>query len=759
MRIMRVAACGLLFLFASLAGAQSSTPKGLNKPAYGSPRWDRVMNENWDKVDELLDTKVGTTGDETIEGKKTFSSSPAVPTPSADTDVANKSYVDNKQPNLTAPGPIGSTTPSTGSFTTLTASASITSPQHCIGTDCLTAWPSGSLPSGVASDGDQGLTIANKLSAGSLGSFPSFLEVDKRALRQVADSTALGTGTGNSNLTLGQRYNLATYTETGSNKSTTSATVNSSDTIVWNGITLFRVTGANFYASMYTNLGGTGVSLTTGTQYLFSAYILNNYPIEQLLVVGTLLSDGNNNYNRRFVDKNVRRIWFTCVALSSSTVDCGTLTPTTALGSGPNTGEIWIMQGSTNGASVLMEYASLTPTLDVYIGGMQIEPIYTEKQGIAAIGDSKTQFSCGTTDLNSCDSWTIWAAGLLNVPIFNRAIGGQKCSDMDARWSTDMTPLAVRAKYALVTCGVNDIATGRALSDIQASINSMATKATADGYLFVIATAGPTSSIGANSTYEATRQSLNQWIKQNFPRVLDYAALTEDPYDPTSIRRVNGWFPPDGVHEMWRARRAFGEYVALSYVGNPYGYPQIWDFQRPKPYQPVPVTTATLSGTVNARVLQVNGADVLASFYKTDQGTPQLIKTGSSGANVAGFVSVAAVDNYTGSAVFYRWTGSAYTWAVERIYEDGANTLHIQSCANVTGDSNGPPNTTPASCTDRLSIESSGKTTAAYLNASSGFQANGTAGYTGTVNTKKNDGTTNCALTVVTGIITASTCN
>jgi hypothetical protein len=44
----------------------------------------------------LQDTKVSTTGNQTITGVKTFSSSPVVPTPGSNTDAVNKSYVDGK---------------------------------------------------------------------------------------------------------------------------------------------------------------------------------------------------------------------------------------------------------------------------------------------------------------------------------------------------------------------------------------------------------------------------------------------------------------------------------------------------------------------------------------------------------------------------------------------------------------------------------------------------------------------------------------
>ncbi len=67
-------------------------------------------------------TYVSLASTQTIGGIKTFSSSPAVPTPQNPTDAANKAYVDaNSTGNLAAPPPIGNTTPNTGAFTSLTA--------------------------------------------------------------------------------------------------------------------------------------------------------------------------------------------------------------------------------------------------------------------------------------------------------------------------------------------------------------------------------------------------------------------------------------------------------------------------------------------------------------------------------------------------------------------------------------------------------------------------------------------------------------
>ncbi|MGA3053388.1 MAG: right-handed parallel beta-helix repeat-containing protein [Candidatus Korobacteraceae bacterium] len=69
-------------------------------------------------------TYVSLASTQTITGVKTFSNSPAVPTPQNPTDAANKAYVDSTGGgggNLASPPPIGNVTPNTGNFTTLTA--------------------------------------------------------------------------------------------------------------------------------------------------------------------------------------------------------------------------------------------------------------------------------------------------------------------------------------------------------------------------------------------------------------------------------------------------------------------------------------------------------------------------------------------------------------------------------------------------------------------------------------------------------------
>lgn len=55
-----------------------------------------------DGLQEALDSKVELTGNQTIAGTKTFSTSPVVPEPTADNHVATKSYVDGMQDDTAA---------------------------------------------------------------------------------------------------------------------------------------------------------------------------------------------------------------------------------------------------------------------------------------------------------------------------------------------------------------------------------------------------------------------------------------------------------------------------------------------------------------------------------------------------------------------------------------------------------------------------------------------------------------------------------
>ena len=84
---------------------------------------------------------LGISGDQVVAGVKSFSNSPAVPTPQNPNDAANKAYVDaaggGGSPDLSSPPPIGDVTPNSATFTTLTVQSTngIPNPAHFPETD------------------------------------------------------------------------------------------------------------------------------------------------------------------------------------------------------------------------------------------------------------------------------------------------------------------------------------------------------------------------------------------------------------------------------------------------------------------------------------------------------------------------------------------------------------------------------------------------------------------------------------------------
>ena len=196
---------------------------------------------------------------------------------------------------------------------------------------------------------------------------------------------------------------------------------------------------------------------------------------------------------------------------------------------------------------------------DFYIGGMKIQPLPDGyKDGIALIGDSTMAGSSAGFDATNAREFSTFLAGYLNCNVFNRAIGGNKTSDMDNRWESDISPLAINSRYVIIQGGINDIANGGGLADIQGHINSMVGKAHADGLLPILLTASPTASIGENPDYEATRQQLNAWILANF-QAIDIAATLADPANPQFL---NPAWAGDGVHYSIEGKKAAAQVAA-----------------------------------------------------------------------------------------------------------------------------------------------------------------------------------------------------
>ncbi len=201
------------------------------------------------------------------------------------------------------------------------------------------------------------------------------------------------------------------------------------------------------------------------------------------------------------------------------------------------------------------------------------------KDGIAIIGDSTMQGSAGSTDIQASTQMSRWLESLLNVTCFNRGIGGNKTADMQARWATDISPLAVRSKYVIVQGGVNDFANSVPLATVQSQFDDMiSTKAVADGLIPVACTCTPSISIVDVPADEANRLAFNAWVRSTYPRVIDLAHAV----DPTDSGAWPAALTVDGTHPSAAGIRLMGFAAAQA---------PFWSFTRPTPYQKVTAAT------------------------------------------------------------------------------------------------------------------------------------------------------------------------
>lgn len=424
-------------------------------------------------------------------------------------------------------------------------------------------------------------------------------------LRRYVDAYTAGTTDAvNSarNFAVGNRLNLWRYTEDLSyaGYSAGSAAKDAATNVTINGIVLGKFSGSSFYSSLTALVNGLGLTpFTVGKRYMVSCYVVSLRDTDQFVWMRPLSTGGSYGQGPKLIPSNqLRRIWCIGQATTSAYLDLNT-DPTVALGSGTSLNPHFIFAAVPGGDN----------TLDIRIGGFQIEQISdTAKDGIACIGDSTMQGAASTFDSVSSREWPGWLAALLNAPTYNRGVAGNTTAQMVARWATDMTPLAVNAKYAIIQGGVNDIPNGATAATIQANLTTMAGYATADGMQPIVCTITPSVGISGYSGGEATRLAVNAWIRQNFARVIDLAAIVEDPYNRAQLRRQTNW-EGDGTHFGSEAKRAIGSYAAsLSF----------WDLPRPSPYQPIAAATYTA-----------------AQFYLWDSATNTL-KAVSLGANDSG---------------------------------------------------------------------------------------------------------------------------
>jgi lysophospholipase L1-like esterase len=378
----------------------------------------------------------------------------------------------------------------------------------------------------------------------------------------------------------GQMRNQMQYTEDLSNsRYGATFTKTPADTIVRNGVTLSRVSASNFYHSISTNWGGNGMApFVAGKRYLMSYYALGANSGENMFWMRDAGSSGHGHGKRLVQPNTLTRVW-TLIQAASTTAAYAIDDPTLGFTS-TTSGFNWAFMGNTDGGAMSM-----------YVGGFQIEQAGdTDLDGIAGIGDSTMQGSSNSNDNSASREWMGYLEALLNARTFNRGIAGNKLTDMDARWATDITPLKPSCKYVIIQGGINDIGNGATLATVQGAVNSMTTKAKADGFIPVYLTCTPTQVMAANAGYEAIRVQFNDWLKSTFGNVIDIASVVADPYDAKFLRRTPGgsagWYG-DGTHYTQKAKRAIAEFVA-AWSG--------WDLPTPTPYQKIVATTYTPVG-------------------------------------------------------------------------------------------------------------------------------------------------------------------
>lgn len=368
---------------------------------------------------------------------------------------------------------------------------------------------------------------------------------------------------------LSVRRNVWQFTEdVASNRYIAQSGSKGTDTLVRNGVTLTRMTWANFYASLRSQVAGVGATpFVTGGRYLLSYFIYNPNAAEVFFWPRPLAFSTSYGHGGRLMTGRLRRVWYLAQANSTSKLDF-LPDPTVDLGSGSDQDAWWIQTGNAT-------------AVDFYLGGFQIERVTpdTYDDGVALIGDSTMQGGSGSLDYPTSFEVSRWIEALLNVKVFNRGVAGQRTDQMDARWATDITPLARLCNYAIIQGGVNDFTQGIALGTVQANVESMEAKAVVDGLLPVFMTCTP--SVNITSGNEINRKSFNTWLKANKAKVLDIASVV----DPANSGSLLPQYLGDGTHYGASGKRAIGIYCAAT-ASAPF-----WSFTRPTPYQKVTAST------------------------------------------------------------------------------------------------------------------------------------------------------------------------
>lgn len=379
-------------------------------------------------------------------------------------------------------------------------------------------------------------------------------------------------------LQMGKRRNLWQYTEDlGSNRYSVDAyTTKQTDTIIVDGITLTRLTATSFYSQLRSQMSGLYLTpFVADHRYLMSCYAVSRSEDDKFIWMKHYLTNGSGYaHDAKLVGSRMRRIWKLVQAADASTIyDGADDNPALAWNAEAIGDPTWFLAG-------------VTATTEIYLGGFQIDEVSESYvDGIAMIGDSTMAGSAAKIDLWSSREVSRYIEGLLNVPVYNRAVGGDKYSDMITRWAADITTIKHRCKYVIIQGGLNDFANSVSLATVKADVATLVGYAIADGLIPVLFTCTPTVGIADVAADEANRVAFNTWLKQTYPNVIDIASVVASPSDASMLNRDTDWYG-DGVHYGLSAKRAIGAYVS-AWPG--------WSFLEPSPYQPIPVATFTPS--------------------------------------------------------------------------------------------------------------------------------------------------------------------
>lgn len=347
-------------------------------------------------------------------------------------------------------------------------------------------------------------------------------------------------------------------------------------------ITLTRFQTNHFNTLLETKYNNAGLTpFKEGAMYLISMYVYARR--DSWFMMRALSVNSSPSHGFKFVRANtVERVWCVGVAKNTTTIDLGA-TATTAYGS------------AAGGASPCF-MSQGHQTFDGFIGGFQIEAINTSSyvDGIVIVADSTHAGS--TNDAPSGSNWDQGAdystvsnrqvsstlGAMLNVCVFNRAIGGYRLDELDGVWATNITPLAVRAKLVILQGGINDINQSANLATLQSRIQSLIAKAIADGFDYLLATVTPNNYSEIDPSKESVRLAYNAWLLSTYTtRVIDIAAVVAD---PNQVNRLRAEYYGDGIHYGGAAKFAVGQYYAnfiSNYISanNP-----TWAFKSPSKY-------------------------------------------------------------------------------------------------------------------------------------------------------------------------------